>query len=155
MALEVGSSASVAPRYSRSSPKARSPTATPVPGQQTPLLPLNEHDEPADARRHLNQDENEDDEPARAERAAQARNKFIWRLCFIIFALVQAANVVLQPPLAQLKELSSCMSYYGPGWSLGRDCKAESVQTELETLGKWQQLLDTAPGEKCLHMTWI
>lgn len=80
------------------------------------------------------------------EKAAQARNKHIWRLCFTIFALVQAGNVVLRPPLVQLKELSACMSYYGPGWSLGRDCRVESVQNELETLIKWQQLLDTAPG---------
>lgn len=80
------------------------------------------------------------------EKAAQARIKHIWRLCFTIFALVQAGNVVLQPPLVQLRELSTCMSYYGPGWSLGRDCRVEFVQNELETLIKWQQLLDTAPG---------
>lgn len=80
------------------------------------------------------------------EKAAQARIKHIWRLCFTIFALVQAGNVVLQPPLVQLRELSACMSYYGPGWSLGRDCRVDFVQNELETLIKWQQLLDTAPG---------
>lgn len=55
--------------------------------------------------------------------------------------------MVLQPPLVQLKELSSCMSYYGPGWTLGRDCRVEAVQDELAALVKWQQLLDTAPGE--------
>ena len=80
------------------------------------------------------------------EKAAERRIKYIWHLCVTIFALVQAGNAVLQPPLVQLKELSACMSYYGPGWSLGRDCRVETVQNELETLIKWQQLLDTAPG---------
>jgi hypothetical protein len=106
-------------------------------GQQTPLPssdPADEHDE--------------HDAAAIAEKAAQARITHVWRLCFTIFALLHAGNVVLQPPLLQLKELSSCMSHYGPGFSLGRDCRVESVQNELATLIKWQQLLDTAPGEK-------
>lgn len=105
--------------------------------------------EPDDIR-HEQEEYNEQHEAALAaeflEKAEQARIKHIWRLCFTIFDLVQAGNVVLQPPLVQLKELSSCMSYYGPGWSLGRDCRVEYVQNELETLIKWQQLLDTAPG---------
>lgn len=103
-----------------------------------------------DDNRHEQEEYDEQHEAALAaelfEKAAQARINHIWRLCFTIFALVQAGNVVLQPPLVQLKELSSCMSYYGPGWSLGRDCRVEYVQNELETLIKWQQLLDTAPG---------
>ncbi|OKL63828.1 hypothetical protein UA08_01092 [Talaromyces atroroseus] len=132
----AGSSASVSPRDSPSTPKVRSPAATPVSGQQTPL-PSND---PGD-------DRPDDHNAAKlAEKAAQARVTHIWRLCFTIFALLHAGNVVLQPPLLQLKELSSCMSYYGPGWSLGRDCRVDSVQDELTTLMKWQQLLDTAPG---------
>lgn len=119
-----------------------SPTATPVTGRE-------ESSTPSSAEPNDNQvyDEHEADHTADLiEKAAQARIKHIWRLCFTIFALVQAGNVVLQPPLVQLKELSSCMSYYGPGWTLGRDCRVEYVQNELETLIKWQQLLDTAPG---------
>lgn len=120
--------------------------ATSAVGQQTPTPPPGaETQETYDGDR-----DNEPDEAEVAaeqlERAIQKRNTNIWRLCFTVFALVQAGNVVLQPPLAQLKELSSCMAYYGPGWSLGRDCRIDSVQNELETLLKWQQLLDSAPG---------
>jgi hypothetical protein len=124
-----------------------SPTTVPIIGRQDASTPSSA--EPND-NPHEHEDYNEQHEADLAaellEKAAQARIKHIWRLCFTIFALVQAGNVVLQPPLVQLKELSSCMSYYGPGWSLGRDCRVESVQNELETLIKWQQLLDAAPG---------
>ncbi|KAH8698957.1 putative adenylate cyclase [Talaromyces proteolyticus] len=75
-----------------------------------------------------------------------ARNKHIWRLCFTVFTLVQAANVVLQAPLIQLKEDSVCMAEYGSSRSLGEDCKVQAVQDEVTTLTSWQQLFDTAPG---------
>lgn len=123
-----------------------SPTAGPTTGQQEQELSTPS----TTVLNQVEEDYNEQDEADLAaellEKAAQARIKHIWRLCFTIFALVQAGNVVLQAPLVQLRELSSCMSYYGPGWSLGRDCRVDAVQNELETLIKWQQLLDTAPG---------
>ncbi|CRG89389.1 putative protein Rv1510/MT1558/MT1560 [Talaromyces islandicus] len=80
------------------------------------------------------------------EAAALARNKHIWRLCFAIFALVQAANVVLRAPFIQLREDSTCMAEYGTAGSLGEDCKVQEVQDEVTTLTQWQQLFDTGPG---------
>ncbi|KAF3391838.1 hypothetical protein DPV78_010707 [Talaromyces pinophilus] len=140
MSLEAGSSTSISPRPSSSTLQAMSPTTLTADSSTPSSAEPNQGQE----------DYNEQHEPELTadllEKAAQARIKHIWRLCFTIFALVQAGNVVLQPPLVQLRELSTCMSYYGPGWSLGRDCRVESVQNELETLTKWQQLLDTAPG---------
>ncbi|KAL3708379.1 hypothetical protein TMatcc_006363 [Talaromyces marneffei ATCC 18224] len=137
MSLEAGSSAS-------STSQTMSPTATPTTGRQDSSTPSSV--EPNDNPREHDEHYDEQHVADLIEKAAQARIKHIWRLCFTVFALVQAGNVVLQPPLLQLKELSSCMSYYGPGWSLGRDCRVDSVQNELDTLIKWQQLLDTAPG---------
>ncbi|EED21287.1 adenylate cyclase, putative [Talaromyces stipitatus ATCC 10500] len=139
MALEAGSSASNLSQQPPSTPPVMPTAATTETGQQSPPPPLAEPNE--DHEHH-----DADHTTELLEKAALARSKHTWCLCFTIFALVQAANVVLQPPLVQLKELSSCMSYYGPGWSLGRDCRVEAVQNELETLIKWQQLLDTAPG---------
>jgi hypothetical protein len=88
------------------------------------------------------------EEPAEEiEAASLARNKHIWRLCFTIFALVEAANVVLRAPFIQLREDSTCMAEYGTAGSLGEDCKVQAVQDEVTTLTQWQQLFDTGPGE--------
>jgi hypothetical protein len=115
-------------------PKVVTPTVEAV-TEQSPLLPpsptLIEPDE---------------ENPSPVEPEAQNPHKYIWGLCFIIFALVQASDSLLRPPLIQLKELSGCRSHYGEGWSLGRDCKVEEVQHDLATLIGWQQLFDTAPG---------
>jgi hypothetical protein len=109
--------------------------------ERSPLLPSNR---PTSTETH----EDEDEESSPVAPVIKDPHKYIWRLCFILFALVQAADSLILPPLAQLKELSSCKSHYGDGWSLGRDCKVDAVQDEVTTLIGWQQLFDTAPGKE-------
>jgi MFS family permease len=90
-------------------------------------------------------DSHHDDSPADDEPKPSPHNH-VFTLCLIITALVQGANFLLISPLTQLKEVSVCRSYYGPGWSLGRDCNVEPVQNGLATLIGWQQLFDYLPG---------
>lgn len=78
--------------------------------------------------------------------AKQPRPARVFNICLFLIVLIQGANALLVAPLAQLKEVALCKSYYGPGWSLGRDCSVEPVQSALEALIGWQQLFDCLPG---------
>lgn len=76
----------------------------------------------------------------------QPRPERVFNICLFLIVLIQGANALLVAPLAQLKEVALCKSYYGPGWSLGRDCSVEPVKSALEALIGWQQLFDCLPG---------
>ncbi|KAL1962388.1 hypothetical protein VTN77DRAFT_9727 [Rasamsonia byssochlamydoides] len=130
MAAGSGSSSS----SSSSAPKQTMTPTVQALSEREPLL-----SSPAGANSH-------DNDASADNKTKQPHHARVFNLCLILIALVQGANALLVAPLTHLKELALCKSYYGPSWSLGRDCRVEPVQSGLETLIGWQQLFDCLPG---------